>query len=163
MSRRHYYKHKHKEEDVDVTPLLNVLVVLVAFLILSAVFSRITIQEIALPTQAEDGAASDKPPSVTIEVIVRQGSLEIGDGRNITMTIPKLGEKYDIPKLSDVLLRLKEKNSEKQDAAILIEPDIAYETMIQVMDAVKIAEVKKDGGKIHKIILFPQVSIGEAP
>ena len=163
MSRRHYYKHKHKEEDIDVTPLLNVLVVLVAFLILSAVFSRITIQEIALPTQADGGAASDKPPPVTIEVIVRQGSLEIGDGRNITMTIPKLGEKYDIQKLSDALLRLKEKNSEKQDASILIEPDIAYETMIQVMDAVKIAEVKNDGGEIHKIVLFPQVSIGDAP
>lgn len=163
MSRRHYYKHKHKEEDIDVTPLLNVMVVLIAFLILSAVFSRITIQEIVLPTQADAGAAPDKT-LVTIEVIVRQDSLEIGDGKSVTATIPKHGMKYDLQKLSEVLLRLKEKHSDKQDVIILIEPDIEYESMIQVMDAVKVAEVKKEGQEnALKVVLFPQVSIGDAP
>ena len=162
MSRRHYYKHKHKEEDLDITPLLNVLVVLVAFLILSAVFSRITIQEIALPTQGEGAAAPDKPV-VTIEVIVRQNVLELSDGRNVTATLPMLGGKYDIPKLSEALLRLKEKHSDKQDVAILLEPDIEYHAMIQVMDAVKVAEVDQGQGTMRKVILFPQVSIGDAP
>ena len=162
MSRRHYYKHKHKEEDLDITPLLNVLVVLVAFLILSAVFSRITIQEIALPTQGEGAAAPDKP-IITIEVIVRQNVLELSDGRNVTATLPMLGGKYDIHKLSEALLRLKEKHSDKQDVAILLEPDIEYHAMIQVMDAVKVAEVNQGQEKKHKVILFPQVSIGDAP
>ncbi|MDH4233712.1 MAG: biopolymer transporter ExbD [Gallionella sp.] len=163
MSRRHYYKHKHKEEDIDVTPLLNVMVVLVAFLIFSAVFSRITIQELVLPTQAEAGAAPDKPP-VSIEIIVRKDALEIGDGNSIMATIPKLGKKYDIQKLSEILMRLKEQHSEKQDAVILLEPDIEYEYMIQVMDTVKVAEIRKEGQeKPQKVILFPQVSIGDAP
>lgn len=163
MSRRHYYKHKHKEEDIDVTPLLNVMVVLVAFLIFSAVFSRITIQELVLPTQAEASADPDKP-LVALEVIVRKDALEIGDGKSIMATIPKLGKKYDTQKLSEILLRLKEQHSEKQDAVILLEPDIEYEYMIQVMDAVKVAEIRKDGQeKPQKVILFPQVSIGDAP
>ena len=163
MSRRHYYKHKHKEEDIDVTPLLNVLVVMIAFLILSAVFSRITIQEIVLPTQADTEAAPDEL-LVTIEVIVRQNSLEIGDGKNVIATIPKLGMKYDFHELSENLLRLKERYSEKQDVNLLIEPDIEYEFMIKVMDAVKVAEVKKEGQeKAQKVMLFPQVSIGDAP
>lgn len=163
MSRRHYYKHKQKEGDIDVTPLLNVMVVLVAFLIFSAVFSRITIQEIVLPTQADAGAAPDKP-LVTIEVIVRKDSLEIGDGKSVTATIPKLGMKYDLQKLSENLLHLKEKYSDKQDVTILLEPDIEYESMIQVMDAVKVAEVKKAGQeKARKVVLFPQVSLGDAP
>ena len=163
MSRRHYYKHKHKEEDINVTPLLNVLVVMIAFLILSAVFSRITIQEIILPTQADAGTTPDKP-LITIEVIVRKDSLEIGDGNSVTVTIPKIGMKYDFQKLSEFLLRLKESYSEKQDVTILIEPDIEYEFMIQVMDAVKVMEVKKEGQeKPQKVVLFPQVSIGDAP
>lgn len=162
MSRRHYYKHKHKEEDLDITPLLNVLVMLVAFLILSAVFSRITIQEVALPTQG-DGAAAPGKPVVTIEVIVRQDRLELSDGRNITATLPVQGGKYDIPKLSEALLRLKERNSDKQDVVVLLEPDIEYHAMIQIMDAVKVAEVKQGQGKTRRIILFPQVSIGDAP
>ena len=163
MSRRHYYKHKHKAEDIDVTPLLNVMVVLVAFLIFSAVFSRITIQEIVLPTQADAETTPDKP-LITIEVILRKDVLEIGDGSNATMTIPKIEMKYDIRKLSESLLRLKESYPDKQDITILIEPDIEYEYMIQVMDAVKVAEVKKDGQtKPHKVVLFPLVSIGDAP
>lgn len=163
MSRRHYYKHKHKEEDINVTPLLNVLVVMIAFLILSAVFSRITIQEIILPTQADAGTTPDKP-LITIEVIVRHDTLEISDGKSVTATIPKLDMKYDFQKLSGILLHLKEKYSEKQDVTILIEPDIAYESMIQVMDAVKVVEVKQAGQeKTQTVVLFPQVSIGDAP
>lgn len=163
MSRRHYYKRKHKAEDIDITPLLNVMVVLVAFLIFSAVFSRITIQEIVLPTQAASGAVPDMP-LVTIEVIVRKDSLEIGDGKSVTATIPKLGMKYDLQALSENLLQLKEKYSDKQDVTILLEPDIEYESMIQVMDAVKVAEVKKEGQeKARNVVLFPQVSLGDAP
>jgi biopolymer transport protein ExbD len=163
MSRRHYYRHKHKEEDIDVTPLLNVMVVLVAFLIFSAVFSRITIQELVLPTQGDAKSAPDTP-LVTIEVIVRKSSLEIGDGKSVVAKIPKLGTKYDIQKLSAYLLRLKEKYKDKQDVIILLEPDIEYESMIQVMDAVKIVEVKQEGQeRPRKVLLFPQVSIGDAP
>lgn len=163
MSRRHHYRKKHKEEDIDVTPLLNVMVVLVAFLIFSAVFSRITIQELVLPTQGGAKAAADKQ-QVTIEVIVRKNALEISDGRNIIATIPKIGMKYDIRRLSDHLMQLKGKYSDKQDANILLEPDIEYETMIQVMDAVKVAEVKNQGReKAQRMVLFPQVSIGDAP
>jgi len=163
MSIRHHYRRKHREEDIDVTPLLNVMVVLIAFLIFSAVFSRVTIQEITLPTQGEGGALLDKPVAV-IDVIVRTNSMEIGDGKNIIATIPKLGGKYDTQKLSEHLLVLKERYKDKQDANILFEPDIEYEFMIQIMDAVKIAEIRREGTQIvDKISLFPEVSLGDAP
>jgi biopolymer transport protein ExbD len=163
MSRRHYYKRRAKEEDIDVTPLLNVMVVLVAFLIFSAVFSRISIQEVVLPAQGDSKAEQDMT-LVTIEVIVRKSSLEISDGKSVVATIPKIGMKYDIQKLSEFLLRLKEKYTEKQDVSVLLEPDIDYESMIQVMDAVKVAEIKKEGqARARKVLLFPQVSLGDAP
>lgn len=161
--RHHYYRRKHKEEDIDVTPLLNVMVVLVAFLIFSAVFSRISIQEIVLPAQGDGAAAADTPP-VIIEVIVRKNLLEISDGKSIIATIPKSGGGYDLHELSANLMHLKEKYADKQDVTILLEPDIDYETMIHVMDASKVAEVRKEGQeKPHKVLLFPQVSIGDAP
>jgi len=163
MSIRHHYRHKHKEEDIDVTPLLNVMVVLIAFLIFSAVFTRITIQELVLPTQGGGNAASDKP-IVTIEVIVRDKALEVSDGKSILATIPKVGGKYDIHRLSEILMQFKQEHSDKQDANILLEPDIEYESMIQVMDAVKIAEIRKEGqSNIQRVPLFPQVSLGDAP
>ena len=163
MSRRHFYKHRHKEEDVDVTALLNILVVIIAFLILSAVFSRIGIQEINLPTQSGGGGMPDKLP-FAVEVILRKNALEISDGRNVVATIPKTDGKYDVRKLSEHLLRIKAEHSDKEDATLLLEPDIEYEYLIEVMDVIKSAETRPAGSEaLRKITLFPQVSIGDAP
>ena len=163
MAIRHHYRRKLKEEDIDVTPLLNVMVVLIAFLIFSAVFTKISIQEIVLPTQGGSGEG-EAAPQITIEVIVRAKGLEIGDGSNVVAVIPKQEGKYDLKRLSDFLLKIKKQYASKQDVNILLEPDIEYEDMIHVMDAVKIAEIRSEGGKsVERILLFPQVSLGDAP
>lgn len=162
MGRLHHYKRNSDVPELDVTTFLNLMVVLIPFLLVTAVFSRITIMEMNLPV-AGDGQTVE-PPLVTIEVIVRKNGLEIGDGKNVVVSIPKVGEKYDIPKLSDYLLRLKAEYSEKEDATILVEPDVEYEDMVHVMDAIREAEVKQDGQEEkQKIALFPEISIGDAP
>jgi len=129
----------------------------------TAVFSRITIQELNLPSEAAGGATPDKP-LVTIEVIVRKDKLQLSDGKSITATINKTEGKYDIKKLTANLLELKGKYAEKEDATILVEPDIEYEDVIHVMDAVKVAEVKQPGiDELQRLPLFPKLSLGDAP
>jgi len=156
-------RRKHEPVELEVTTFLNLMVVLIPFLLLTAVFTKITIQELTLPTQAGGGAPPLKPP-VVIEVMVRKNSLQIGDGKKVMETIPKSGNKYDYKKLSEKLLSLKEENKEKDDIAVLMEPDIDYESVIAVMDAVKVAEIYKPGQeKPDRVTLFPQVSIGDAP
>ncbi|HEY9148179.1 MAG TPA: biopolymer transporter ExbD [Gammaproteobacteria bacterium] len=163
MSRRHHYKRNDDQVELDITTFLNLMVVLIPFLLITAVFSRITIQELNLPTEAAGGEKPDKP-LVTIEVIVRQDNLQLSDGKRITATIPKKDDKYDIATLSQHLLELKGQYEEKEDATLLIEPDIEYEDVIHVMDAVKVAEVKQEGEEEdQKIVLFPQLSLGDAP
>lgn len=162
-ARRHHYKRNKDQAEIDVTTFLNLMVVLIPFLLITAVFSRITIQELNLPQQAAGGAAPDKP-LVTIEVILRQDKLQITDGDRITDTISKVEDKHDFQSLSEKLLVLKDQYKEKEDAIILIEPDIEYEDVIRVMDAVKIAEVKlPDQEDIERISLFPKISLGDAP
>lgn len=156
-------RRKHEPVELDVTTFLNLMVVLIPFLLLTAVFTKITIQELDLQTKAGGAAAPAKPP-VVIEVVVRKNVLEIGDGRRVTATIPKVDQKYDYRTLSERLLALKKENQEKEDVAVLLEPDIDYEFLIGVMDAVKAAEVYEPGQeKPNKVTLFPQVSIGDAP
>jgi biopolymer transport protein ExbD len=156
-------RRKHEEVELEVTTFLNLMVVLIPFLLLTAVFTKITIQELNLPTQAGGGAAPLKPP-VVIEVIVRKNVLQIGDGKKVMETISKNGSKYDYKKLSEKLLELKDQNKDKEDVAVLMEPDIDYESVIGVMDAVKVAEIYKPGQeKPERVTLFPQVSIGDAP
>lgn len=161
----HRRRHKSEAGDLELTTFLNVLVVLISFLLLSAVFSRIAIQELKLPTAA--GGAVAAKPLPTVEVIVRKTGLEIGDGRRVVVAIPKAGDKYDLARLSQHLQQLKGQYSEKTDAMLLVEPDVAYDDVIRVIDAVKTMRVQRAGlnGKdeVQAVSLFPDVSIGDAP
>jgi biopolymer transport protein ExbD len=162
MARKHHYRAKTKEPpELDITTFLNLMVVLVPFLLITAVFSRITIMELHLPEGA--GGATDKPV-VTVEVIVRGASLEIGNGKGIVAKIPKENGTYNLQRLSELLFKIKENYPDKTDATILLEPDIEYDYMIKVMDAVRSREMRPIGAtEIVQAELFPDMSIGFAP
>jgi biopolymer transport protein ExbD len=163
------FKRRHLEpesEELELTALLNILVVLVSFLLLSAVFSKITIQEINMPPLASSPAepSKDAPPTV-IEVMLRKDALEIGDGKDVTDRLPRTGERYDTAALSQKLKLLKDQNPGKRDVILLVEPDIDYSAMIGVMDALKFVEVKapREGSPPLRVTLFPNVTVGDAP
>ena len=117
---------------------------------------------IECPTRA--GASVLNKPNFTIEVIVRKAGLEIANGASVEAAIPKIDDKYDLKKLTEMLLRLKAQYPEKEDATVLMEPKVEYDQLIQVMDVVRSAEVRTEGSKeVDKIVLFPKISIGDAP
>jgi len=63
-----------------------------------------------------------------------------------------------------MLMRLKARYPQKDDATVLMEPEIEYDYLIQIMDAVRGAEVQAEGSEeVEKIVLFPNISIGDAP
>lgn len=149
-------------ELLNLTPMMDVFTVLVVFLLITAVFTSITIMDLSVPTSA--GAAASSKPNFAIEVIVRKSGLEIANGRSVEAAIPKKDDKYDLQKLSELLLRLKAQYPEKEDATVLMEPKVEYDHLIQVMDTVRGAEVQAEGSKeVEKVALFPKISIGDAP
>ncbi|MFZ2161064.1 MAG: biopolymer transporter ExbD [Sideroxyarcus sp.] len=160
---RHHYRREDQAGELDITTFLNLMVVLIPFLLVSAVFSRISIQELNLPTEAAGGAKLERP-QISIEVIVRKGLIQLSDGDKITATIRNVTDDYNIKELSQQLQDLKNKNPDVKEATLLVEPDIDYETLIHIMDAVKVVEVKKsDGVGFDRVVLFPQISVGDAP
>jgi biopolymer transport protein ExbD len=175
MTRRQRAKGRMAEPpELDITSFLNLMVVLIPFLLISAVFSRVAIMELSVPTSA-GGAVTDKP-NFSIEVIVRKAGLEIANGHSVEAAIPKKDGRYDMRMLSDMLLRLKAQYPDKEDATVLMEPDIEYDYLIQIMDAVRAAEIHPDGDaqegpeaaaegqkEIQRMVLFPEISIGDAP
>lgn len=163
MTRRHRSRREKEEtHGPDVTTFLNLMVVLVPFLLISAVFSRVTIMELSVPTSA--GGSASNTPNFAIEVIVRKAGLEIANGFSVEAAIPKKDDQYDMEMLTEMLMRLKAKFPEKEDATVLMEPEIEYDYLIQIMDAVRGAEVQVEGSdEVEKMILFPEISIGDAP
>ena len=163
MSRQHHYRTRTRDTvEPDVTTFMNLMVALIPFLLVTAVFSPVNITELSVPTSA--GGSASNTPNFTIEVIVRKAGLEIANGVSVEAAIPKKDNKYDMEMLSEMLLRLKAQYPEKEDATVLMEPDIEYDYLIQIMDALRGAEVRVEGREeLQKTILFPEISIGDAP
>ncbi len=160
--RKNFRKRRAETPPLDVTTFLNLMVVLIPFLLISAVFSRVTIMELTVPTSAAQAARHT--PNFAIEIIVRKAGLEIGNGQSVEAAIPKKDGNYDMQMLHEVLTRLKALYPEKEDATILMEPKIEYDYLIRIMDAVRGAEVHTEGSEeVQKIVLFPRISIGDAP
>ncbi|MGI9589930.1 MAG: ExbD/TolR family protein [Myxococcota bacterium] len=168
MARQHHYRRRTKEPvELDMTTFLNLMVVLVPFLLITAVFSRITIVELSLPS-SEGGASLPKDPQFRVEVIVRDAGLEISNGSLVIATLPKVQGEYDLDRLSEYVMALKRDHPNEDAASVLLEPDIQYDHLIQVMDAVRSAElpreeVEGDGEEVTRVALFTDISIGDAP
>jgi biopolymer transport protein ExbD len=149
--------------ELNITAFMNLMVILVPFLLITAVFSRLTILELNLPGSSSEPA---DPQELTfqLEVIVRKGQIEVGDRTIGALGVyPRAdGSDYNFDALSSKLSELKEKYPDKTDAAILLESDIPYDTLVQVMDRVRIAETIEED-RIVRNDLFPDISIGDAP
>ena len=163
MARRHHYRRRTSDPaELDTTTFLNLMVVLVPFLLITAVFSRITIVELSLPSSAGGPAPTDL--SFRMEVIVRGEGLELSNGTSVIATIPKRDDEYDLETLSNMVMSLKRDHPNDDDASVLLEPNIEYDHLIQVMDTVRSVELPQvDDEEVTRVALFTDISIGDAP
>jgi len=163
MAKRHHYRRRTKQPvELDVTTYLNLMVVLVPFLLITAVFSRITIVELNLPSST--GGPSSDAPAFRVEVIVRDELVQIGNGTQVIASIPNVDGDYDLPALSDHMVELKREYRDIDSASVLLEPQIPYDFLIRVMDVVRSVEVPvADSEEMAYAALFPNISIGVAP
>jgi len=148
--------------ELNITAFMNLMVILVPFLLITAVFSRLAVLELNLPGSSNE-PADPQDQTFQLEITVRKDQIEVGD-RNQGMlgVYPNSEAGYDYEALSQKLSDIKKSYPEKTDAAILLEAEIAYDTLVQVMDRVRLAETLDDES-IVRTDLFPDIAIGDAP
>ena len=163
MARRHHYKRRTKPaHELDVTTFLNLMVVLIPFLLITAVFSRLTIVELNLPSSA--GGPANNEDAFRVEVIVREAGIEITNGKNVIAAIPKKDDEFDLQTLSDFMVELKQNYPNHDAASVLMEARIPYDYLIRVMDVVRSVEVAAENeGEMQLVALFSEISVGDAP
>lgn len=159
--KRRVRRRRIQPEEMNITAFMNLMVILVPFLLITAVFTRLTVLDLNLPPS---GAANNNAKQeLQLEVIVRPDALEIGErSRGVLRRIAKSAKGYDYAELNNTLRQIKERFPDKTKATILSEPNTAYDTLVQVMDAVRLYQVV-DGGKKVRYELFPDIAIGDAP
>ncbi|MGD9387149.1 MAG: biopolymer transporter ExbD [Gammaproteobacteria bacterium] len=145
--------------ELDITAFMNLMVVLVPFLLITAVFSRLAVHELTLPgPSAETTEAAEQ--GLNLEVVVREAALEVGDRRTGLLRRFEADENggFDYAAVSDFLAQVKLRHPETREATILLEPEIEYQRLVDVMDTLRVARVEQGTAE-----LFPDISIGDAP
>ncbi len=165
MIRRRGGGRRHNEDtaELNITAFMNLMVILVPFLLITAVFSRLAILELNLPGSSTE-AVEPQDQTFQLEIIVRKDKIEIGDRNQGLLGVYPLNAdgEYDYDAVSGKLSELKERYPKKTEASILLESEIEYDTLVQVMDRVRVEEEVKDDSVLRND-LFPDISIGDAP
>ena len=153
---------KHPAQ-LEVTAFINLIVVLVPFLLSTAVFTRLAVLDLALPAPSA-GVEKLKVDTLQLEVVIRPDALEVGDRLGgLIERIPNIGPGvYDLKALNGLMQQLKARYPAQNDASILAQPDTPYELLVQVMDASREGRTVRDG-QWQKTEFFPALAIGDAP
>ena len=157
-------RRKHIREDVElnITAFLNLMVILIPFLLITAVFSRVTVLELNLPSR-DAIAKQEEKIKLQLELVIRKDSFEIRDSNlGRIKYFPRTEEKTNWKLFTEILVEIKSRFPDEQSITLLLEPKINYKTIIKVMDTVRFADIVQIT-EVETVELFPNISIGDAP
>ena len=124
------------DADVDVTPVMNVFVILIPFLVSMAVFTQVSIIDFSVPSDMGQGTnESSGKPKQKLTLLVTESFLGISEGENLLDSIPKLENGlYAFDSLRQTL-SVRRFQSEFQDEIIVAVRDgIAFKYAVRAMD-----------------------------
>ncbi|NOX43572.1 MAG: biopolymer transporter ExbD [Gammaproteobacteria bacterium] len=155
-------KYTTEAEELNITAFMNLMVILVPFLLVTAVFSRISVLELNLP-MLNAKEESQKEVKLQLELVLREKSFDIQDARlGLIRRFERTDEDTRWDLFADLLVEIKTRFPEEKSITLLLEPSVRYKTLIAVMDHVRSADVVQVT-TVETIELFPDISIGDAP
>lgn len=156
-------KNLHDVVELNITAFMNLMVILVPFLLITAVFSRMTVLELNLPALDQAQAQSTEKLNLALELVVREKSFDLQDA-NIgqLQRIERNDNQQDWDQFTKILMEIKSRYPEEKSIMLLMEPGVSYKTMIEVMDHVRSTQVLQIGNVVE-VELFPDISISDAP
>ena len=164
MRRQRRFK---EEAELNVTSFMNLMIVLVPVLLMNMVFSQLAVLDLRLPAGDQPGAAEIDPEDVSLEVVIRNSGFELNrtyqEKTETIVLLPKKEDGFDYSGLSLALQDVKKNPgfADKKDISLLSEPDIDYQTLINVMDTVRIYPAVVAASLVDAT-LFPDISMGDA-
>lgn len=174
MAIRRRRRVKKQDADLDITSFMNLMIILVPVLLMSMVFSHVTVLDLKLPDLSSDPAqAKEQLEDETLELIILAEELLVNFPSGVPVKrIPKIEDEatsekvYDYKLLSDTLQEVKRslrnKGVEKDDILILSQPDTDYQTIVKAMDTARSFKAVQ-AASVVEAELFPVISLGDAP
>ncbi|HEX7676342.1 MAG TPA: biopolymer transporter ExbD [Bdellovibrio sp.] len=162
----------HSEFDLDLAPLLAVMVKLVPVLLVSSAFVQMMVIETELPqvvSEAIQKQDQDKTPTnIALEVDGKDGFAIVvtEKGQDKVEHIPLKNGAFDLPALHQKLVEVKKAHPEIFKLELNPESHVPYKEIVKVMDEVRQAHdpsVKfpvfdsKQGKNVDTQYMFPEI------
>lgn len=154
MPSKFHRARRTEPAELQITAFMNLMVALVPFLLITAVFSQLAVIDLNLPDP--DAQSVDQPPPRSLTVVIRESTLTVLDAEGPLREFQTSQEDPQLVALNQYLVEVKSRLPNENKITLLLEQDTPYEKLINVMDTVRVTG--KDGQD-----LFPLISIGDAP
>ena len=123
--------------ELNLVPFIDLMSVLITFLLITAVWSQVSMIQIGSSIYGKQTSADTPPPppkaDIPLRVDVKSTGFRIIIGKE-TKNIPKVGADYDSKALLAELKKIKDNYSDKTDAVITVDDEVNYEFLILGMD-----------------------------
>jgi biopolymer transport protein ExbD len=131
-SRKQSRFRKSVEVDLEILPLMNLFVVLIPMMLLSAVFLEVTVVRMDLPVDgAGDGSSAE---TLDLSVRIEDGRYLIHGNSLAETEVLRAGD-GDRDALTEALRVVAEAHPSNKSVRIVSRPATHYEEIIRVMDA----------------------------
>lgn len=161
-------RRKHRKltssADLDITPFMNLMIVLVPVLLLGMVFSQIRMIELdfsGMDAGMEAGQAPAPEAFQLVVALIPQGIEVIDSERGVIRTLPLREGSQDFGGLRHTLRQIKKRMPDKTDVVLEVSPDIDYQTLVRTMDTVR-SYPAVVAASVVEGELFPDVSLSDA-
>ena len=132
--------------DIDVTPIMNMFIILVPFLVSMAVFTHLAVLHFALPPDAGSSLASDNAiPKLKLTVVIAEEYLALTRGETMLDSVAVVSGDYDLPRLAASVAQCRADSEQADEAVVAVRNSIAFEKVVQVMDICRSAGFTKIG------------------
>ncbi len=126
-----------KEVDINIIPVMNIFLLLIPFLLLTAAFVQLAIVELSLPTLNKNRTqqVQQKPKNLVLILLsVKEKGFQLKSYGFKFQPVDKINKKYNYAKMVEQLKQIKNKHPQAEDIIISPEAKVKYDIIIKVMD-----------------------------
>jgi len=129
-------REKKQDEEVNIIPVMNIFLILIPFLLLTAAFIKLAILEISLPSLGKGAKVQQETEKELVLVIlaIKEDGFQLKSPGFKFDPINKNGANYDYRLLLGQLKQIREKHATAEDIIISPESKVKYDIIIKTMD-----------------------------
>ena len=124
--------------DLNLVPFIDLMSVLITFLLITAVWTQVSMIQIGSSLYAKKLDDQTPPPplplaEIVLKVDVKGAGYVLTVGKQV-LSLPKIQNEYDEAGLLAQLQRVKQLYPDKIDAVVSVSDEVQYEQLIKAMD-----------------------------